>query len=160
MYADRRQQPALSMARVQVNYFQRRLPTAASIKATPQSYVCMHLHCSCVQRACNSLRFTSSHRISRTSLHSHAFVSVPSPSRRRATPYATVSFLSFSFHVHFVLVPAFNPSVHSLSSSTRLPFSVWFPLTLVHERALHECTRLPEVRRRSDGIARFLRDRE
>lgn len=70
---------------------------------------------------------------------------------------------SFSLHLclTFPSFPHLKPfsspyDFVELSSSTWLPFSVWFPST----RALHECTRLPEVRRGSGGIARFLRDWE
>lgn len=85
MYADRRQQPALSTTRVRVNYFQRRLP-AASIRPTP-AYVCMYSRgCVCLQYSFVLPLLSFVYSISFPSLHD---------------PTRTISFLSFSFPDHF-----------------------------------------------------------
>lgn len=142
MCTELREQPALSVARVEVNYFQRRLP-GASIKAA----------------FCFSLSFSLSISIS---------LSHPLP------PFSSVSLpppLSHVKHTHVPTKAHMHLLPHTATRRSRSPRCFCIPASSLvavtirrhtaprlSTRTLHECTRLPWLRRESARIARFLRE--
>lgn len=130
MCTELREQPALSVARVEVNYFQRRLP-GASIKAAPFPILFLFHSVSPLI----SIRLPFSMFLPHDT-HTHI-----QNWRMRTCTAPRRSWLSSLLF----LIPSQSPSP---------PYRA----ALVDERALHECTRLPWLRRESARIARFLRE--
>lgn len=141
MCTELREQPALSVARVEVNYFQRRLP-GASIKAAPFPTLFPFHSVPLLISICLSSSLSLPHD-TRTCTHMHPHIHTHTYTHkywrkrtciRYRTPWILTLFSLF-------LIPFQSPSPPRLST-----------------RALHECTRLPWLRRESARIARFLRE--
>jgi len=141
MCTELREQPALSVARVEVNYFQRRLP-GTSIKAA----------------FCFCLSFTPRLSLSPVSpltsgpppppsLSLSLSTSVPASITRNTSAYRrehTRTCHRTPRHARCFCIPASLPRRRTASR--------------LSARTLHECTRLPWLRRESARIARFLRE--
>lgn len=131
MCTELREQPALSVARVEVNYFQRRLP-GASIKAAPFPILFLFHSVSPLISIRLSFSMSLPHDTHTYEIGECTHAPVTAPRR------SWLSSLLF-------LIPSQSPSP---------PYRA----ALVDERVLHECTRLPWLRRESARIARFLRE--